>query len=729
LWGTPAPAAAVRAFGLWLTRDYAEHGVAPPEVFPKQDAISKYGNWYRLPGNHHTRKEHWTKCWDGTRWLEGAAAIDRILGTKAAGPDLIPEEARAYKAPPGVAGRGGGPGEDPPGSYESALRDGAGKHGYARLYGGDLKTLDLLGLFAHRDWLVGDKEDYPALVRCPWHESHTDGREEAYVWQNHDDCDNRGWPRFFCHHQHCAGKALEQVLAFFGPEKVNAACAKAYSPMDGFLAAEDLVNELIGTAAPFDGPATGAASPTPEAAGPAPEAKREGEAAPEGSAAHAEGWTDKYKADARTAYLWRGNHLKYVTEDERRKRVESIEDAWQFMPPAGFVPEYVKHWLPTTDAPVLFHLAGALAVAACLLHRKTHCPHGATVLTPVLWCALLASSSKMRKSTCVDRARDSVPNAYADAVLPAEFTPAAMLQHMGQTCATKEEAAHLLMELEKRLRDDPHDLTGVGFLTVDELGGMLKNLSKDYNAGGKQLLTTLFDGKDYVSATKTKGYVVVPQPFLNVIAATTLAWLSQATQEEDVAGGFYPRWLFFFADQKDYELALPDAPSDGGDFERWRQALADMAPGEKKLSAEAEAFYVDWHKRAIAQADEETAGWLRRLVIYAIKVALIYEATTDNGPEIGLGNVERACRLIQRVAADTAAVLREELAFDAEDALVKAVRKWIKEKKDVSWRDCLGRFHRKAKKALATAIDTLVGQGLLEPAEGERGGKRFRWIG
>jgi hypothetical protein len=88
------------AFALWLVRDYARYGLAAaPETFPKQAAVSppgqpgQYGNWLRVPGRHHKR-EHWSQVWDGTRWLDGAAAVAWLLNIEGDHPRLVPRAAR-----------------------------------------------------------------------------------------------------------------------------------------------------------------------------------------------------------------------------------------------------------------------------------------------------------------------------------------------------------------------------------------------------------------------------------------------------------------------------------------------------------------------------------------------------------------------------------------------------------------------------------------------------------
>jgi hypothetical protein len=94
LFRTPVPTPRTLAFARWLVRDFAGYGLpAAPEIFPKQPRIDpgRYGNWLRLPGRHHTRP-HWSKAWDGTRWLDGGAAIAFILACAGDAPGLIPAE-------------------------------------------------------------------------------------------------------------------------------------------------------------------------------------------------------------------------------------------------------------------------------------------------------------------------------------------------------------------------------------------------------------------------------------------------------------------------------------------------------------------------------------------------------------------------------------------------------------------------------------------------------------
>lgn len=90
----PVPTAKVFGFLKWLTDDFGAFGLAArPEAFPKQPAIrpNGFGNWLRLPGRHHTF-DHWSRVWNGHRWLEGEPAVAHLLGLAGRPAHLIPAD-------------------------------------------------------------------------------------------------------------------------------------------------------------------------------------------------------------------------------------------------------------------------------------------------------------------------------------------------------------------------------------------------------------------------------------------------------------------------------------------------------------------------------------------------------------------------------------------------------------------------------------------------------------
>ncbi len=89
-------ASVLRALGNWLVADSGEWGFAkPPEVFPKSDGDTEWGNWVRLPGRHHTR-DVWPRVWSGTEWVRGDTAVTHVLSLSGSDPELIPSAAAVH---------------------------------------------------------------------------------------------------------------------------------------------------------------------------------------------------------------------------------------------------------------------------------------------------------------------------------------------------------------------------------------------------------------------------------------------------------------------------------------------------------------------------------------------------------------------------------------------------------------------------------------------------------
>lgn len=94
LFDEPMGTTSVNKFGLQLVSDFERRGLDhKPEVFPDKPTWDHYGDWLRLPGRHHSRP-HFTRIWNDepyteNRWLEGYDAIDRLLATRPAPPELL----------------------------------------------------------------------------------------------------------------------------------------------------------------------------------------------------------------------------------------------------------------------------------------------------------------------------------------------------------------------------------------------------------------------------------------------------------------------------------------------------------------------------------------------------------------------------------------------------------------------------------------------------------------
>jgi hypothetical protein len=183
------------------------------EAFPKQSKITEntpFGNLIRLPGKHH-KHNHFSNFWIGEEWGE----LDKItLSQEKDIPDFI------------LPGQDGAT-ADRPRPPESKDTD------WLRKYDGDFKTLDIVALC--QDRYIGEGSGNHKIV-CPWADSHSDGKEEAFIW----DATESRIPAFYCHHSHCSGKSIKDLLEVY-PD-ANGRCSKLFSKVLN-LTKENLTKE------------------------------------------------------------------------------------------------------------------------------------------------------------------------------------------------------------------------------------------------------------------------------------------------------------------------------------------------------------------------------------------------------------------------------------------------------------------------------------------------------
>lgn len=85
--------------------------------------------------------------------------------------------------------------------------------GHFRPGRGDYRTLDVVRWFAAHGLYRRHIENHVHAVVCPWRDEHTakGGITETVIFEG-----TGGWPGFHCHHAHCAGRGIRDVMALFG---------------------------------------------------------------------------------------------------------------------------------------------------------------------------------------------------------------------------------------------------------------------------------------------------------------------------------------------------------------------------------------------------------------------------------------------------------------------------------------------------------------------------------
>lgn len=108
----------------------------------------------------------------------------------------------------------------------------------------------------------------------------------------------------------------------------------------------------------------------------------------------------------------------------------------KWAPLSGVLEDYEAYWIPTTDAPRVYLVAGALVVVAAIVESKVYLPFGGDRLNPNLWALILGPSSFYRKSTCITKARRTIARLsekdQQSILLPDEFSREAFLKRLSE---------------------------------------------------------------------------------------------------------------------------------------------------------------------------------------------------------------------------------------------------------------------------------------------------------
>ena len=213
---------------------------------------------------------------------------------------------------------------------------------------------------------------------------------------------------------------------------------------------------------------------------------------------------------------------------------------------------FLRYASQRTDAPLAFLEAAAIAAISAAVGRKPILSLTTSLVIPTIWVMLVADSTRYRKSTVIDLAADVLRLAELNVFAPDDFSPQRFISLMSER-------------------------SGMPTLFCrDEFGGFYEGLNKlEHQAGGKQVLISMHDGRNYRKElvglkqidkesgdlTRTPEVIEAKDPFLSILAGTQRdLFLSQA-QPGDVFSGFLPR----------FGLIVPDGL-------RNRQDVLEMTP-------------------------------------------------------------------------------------------------------------------------------------------------------
>lgn len=197
------------------------------------------------------------------------------------------------------------------------------------------------------------------------------------------------------------------------------------------------------------------------------------------------------------------------------------------------------------------------------------------------------------------------------------------------------------------------------------------------------MLVSLWDGKEGEFSKKTKhsGNDQVINPWINLIACTTPAWIAGNFPEYLIGGGFTSRMLFVYADAKAKYVAYPGlvVPKNLGDMQDKLVAdLTDIANmwGEYKLSPAAVEWGENWYRqhyttKSMTLDDNRFGGYIARKQTHLHKLAMVLAAAESSNMVLTAEHLALANTMITDLEPDMKFVFGK---IGQSDAAVHATR-------------------------------------------------------
>lgn len=231
---------------------------------------------------------------------------------------------------------------------------------------------------------------------------------------------------------------------------------------------------------------------------------------------------------------------------------------------------------------------------------------------------------------------------------------------------------------EFELGDEWHPMCAMT-IESSELGNLINPQDREMI----DLLVTLWDSKTGALDKRTKGSGndEVVNPWINMIACTTPAWIEGNFPEYVIGGGFTSRCLFVYADKKEKFVAYPTKTMPQ-ELSIMKTALvqdlehiANALLGPFSLDEHALAWGTKWYElhnttKSEHLTDERFSGYLARKQTHMHKLAMILSASRSDSKIITIEDLATAEKMLFDLEQDMPKVFdkigRSEQSIQAE---------------------------------------------------------------
>ncbi len=386
------------------------------------------------------------------------------------------------------------------------------------------------------------------------------------------------------------------------------------------------------------------------------------------------------------------------------------------------------HHQRQAESPIRFHFWTAVFTVAAALQRKVWIDELKFQWTPNMYIILVGPPGVAAKSTTMRQGLSMLEHVPDIRFGPQSMTWQALLESFAQ--------AQTSLPIDGE--DRPMACISVG---IGELGTFFDPQNKELT----DQLTALWDGQLERLGRRTRkdGEVVVINPWLNLIACTTPAWLQERFPKVAIGGGLTSRIVFVYGDRPRRLIAYPSQEAESETYKAEQKALIyDLKhiatlQGQYRLTPEAISYGTKWY------ADLKTGklpdhlrsgrfdGYVSRKQSHVHKLAIVLAASKRDDLIITLEDLKEAEKHVAEIEPDMAKVFDSIGAHESAQT-VSEIEAYIERAGQVTSTELWKSFYTTMDHyAFRNAVDAAAAAGIISimPIPGEAKMKMLTWIG
>ena len=433
------------------------------------------------------------------------------------------------------------------------------------------------------------------------------------------------------------------------------------------------------------------------------------------------------------------------TEPTLRVRPEDLEldeSVVNLMPKV--IKQYLNYSAPLSDVPNEFLITPFLALSGAAIGNTRYVQLGGITIYPTFWTVLFAGSSTLRKSTALSLARQ--PFKPIEANLREHYQDE--LRHWenarehadfeGKTFTDPKPIKRSLycsdgfsdLTFWEGLRDNKSLISMPGEFTA-----LWSELTRSRNAM-RDLALSLFDAEDSVRrTTKAGGDIELNNPVWCIAGATTIRNFQRTLSRAERASGLLQRILPVCMENRTKpfkaitELEEPDSFL-YNQITSKTTGLYQLEPQSVKLSTDARYIYTEWsydlneRGEQLTQRIDNIGGYISRLNIYGMKIALIFQQLDRPGAPIAENNMQGAIGLCEWLLKHILYMLNNNYIFSQQYADRVKIRELIAKKPDnIITRTDLMNLSNFDKDQLDRALASEIDSGKIQKLKTDTGGR------